>query len=191
MTLRSQVEQTNNKLNILPEELEKLRKKANFLKLKSGQKPSKSWQSELQQTEFELDSLVDDLDRVLIDLVSFDGKIKNIIALKERLEAIQEERIDGLTPERIYKLLEKQRVGSPQADNNSRGLAKHTNNYRQKLIALGNIFRRPKIAVSIAILASLSLGWIAGYHSSMTNVRLNNDKAIEAMQESNNSAVNL
>jgi hypothetical protein len=107
MTLTTSIERTNNKLNTLPEELEKLRKKANFLKSRSSEKPTLALLSQLEQTEFELDSLVDDLDRVLLDLIGFDRQLKNIIALKERLEAIQEERINGLTPERIYKLLAK------------------------------------------------------------------------------------
>jgi hypothetical protein len=179
MTLTTSIEQTNNKLNILPEELEKLREQANFLKSKSSQNPSPALLSQLQETEFELDSLVDDLDKILLDLISFDGKLKNIIALKERLEAIQEERINGLTPERIYKLLEKPKELSLQANskNTSEFNKKQSGNWKK--FKLTDKLRHPKVAVSMALFAALSLGWMAGYHSSV-NVELNNNEAVEA-----------
>jgi hypothetical protein len=179
MTLTTSIERTNNKLNTLPEELEKLRKQANFLKSRSSEKPTLALLSQLEQTEFELDSLVDDLDKILLDLIGFDRKLKNIIALKERLEAIQEERINGLTPERIYKLLERPRERSLQADskNNSKLKTEESDNWKKK--NLNDKLRHPKIAVSIALFAALSLGWMAGYHSSV-NLELNNNKAVES-----------
>jgi hypothetical protein len=190
ITLITAIEETKNKLNILPNELKSLKKQADLLNLKSAQKSADDLQSEFQQAEFKLDSLVDDLDEVFINLVTFECKLKNIIALRERLEAVQEERINGLTPERIYKLLEKQkqhseamRSGLSTEDNHT--LTKKDNNFlQQKLINLGNKLRDRQIAVSLAIIASLSLGWIAGYHS-FTNVTLNDNGAVETTKKEN------
>jgi hypothetical protein len=187
ITLLTEIELTKNKLNILPAELKSLKKQANFLSLKSDQKSADDLQPELQQAEFNLDSLVDDLDEILINLVTFECKLKNVIALKERLEALQEERINGLTPERIYKLLEKQKQRSEtmplglSPENNSTLTKKDNNFSRQKLINFGNKLRDRKIAVSLAIVVSISLGWIAGY-SSATNDHFNDNKTVEAIQ---------
>ncbi|MGL6341235.1 MAG: hypothetical protein ACRC80_19100 [Waterburya sp.] len=206
ITLIKEIEQTKNKLNILPVELKSLKKQADLLNLKSAHKSADDLQPELEQTEFKLDSLVDDLDEVFINLVTFECKLKNIIALRERLEAIQEERINGLTPERIYKLLEKQKQRSEAMPSS---LSSEDNNLiKQKLINFGNklrdyhkdtlrkwlchafgdypkgTLRDRKTAVSLAIIASLSLGWIAGYHSS-TNVTLNDNETVETTQERN------
>lgn len=182
ISLITDIEQTKNKLNILPAELKNLKKQSNLLNIQSWQKSANDLQPELQQTEFQLDSLVDDLDEVLINLVTFECKLKNVIALKERIEAIQEERINGLTPERIYKLLEKQK--QQEEENNSTSTKKNNNNTEQKLIKFGSM-RDRKIAVSFAIVASLSLGWIAGYQAA-TNNQINENKTVEATQVESN-----
>jgi hypothetical protein len=47
-----------------------------------------------------------------------------------------------------------------------------------KKFKLNDKLRQPKVAVSIALFASLSLGWIAGYNSAI-NVDLNDNQAVE------------
>jgi hypothetical protein len=183
ISLITDIEQTKNKLNILPAELKNLKKQSNLLNIQSWQKSANDLQPELQQTEFQLDSLVDDLDEVLINLVTFECKLKNVIALKERIEAIQEERINGLTPERIYKLLEKQK--QQEEENNSTSPKKNNNITQQKLIKFGSKLRDRKTAVSFAIVVSLSLGWIAGYQAA-TNNQINENKTVEATQVESN-----
>ena len=104
---------TQNKLKFLPTELELLKNQAELLDLEISleqfQESADSDSKLLSETnEFELDSIVDNLEEIFIYFTTLDGELKNLLALKERLEAIQEERIDNLTPERVYKLLEKQ-----------------------------------------------------------------------------------
>jgi hypothetical protein len=176
------VEQINNQLNILPAELEALQQQAGILDLKSGRESTDDLASQLQQTEFILDSLVDDLDRVSTNFTAFEYKLKNIMALKERLEALQAERVDDLTPERIYKLLEKERQKSAQVE-------KEPNINWQKLQNLKHSFTKRKLALSLAIVATLSLSWAGGY--SFAKVQETKDKAVETIGKTDNSAINI
>lgn len=109
------IEDTNEtkiKLLSLSIELEKIKKHAEKLQTKASLEDKKksashSTNTQLETTEFAIDSLVDDLEEVFVYLNSQNHKLNNFLALKERFEAVQEERIDGITPERIYNLLEK------------------------------------------------------------------------------------
>ena len=107
-------QQIQEKLQSLPTDLEQLKKVAYFLNLDSVQNAKTLTESDrlvsIETTEYKLDSLVDDLEGILIYLATLEHQLKNVLALKERLEATQEEIIDGITPERIYKLLEKQQA---------------------------------------------------------------------------------
>lgn len=197
LSLTPEIEPIKNKLNLLPGELENLKNKANSFSINSAQSNLAASSAELQKMEFELDSLVDDIELVFTSLFIFNGKLKNVAILREKLEAIQEERIDSITPERIYKLLEKQRrsrhqefISSSKFQKNKNSLGNLKNNIWQKVIDLSHKFYDPKIAVSVAILASLSLGWIAGYYSS-SNIRLNETRTVEAAKKLNDSSVDI
>ena len=92
--------------------MEKIKNHAEKLQTKASledknKSASHSTNTQLETTEFAIDSLVDDLEEVFAYLTSQNHKLNNFLALKERFEAVQEERIDGITPERIYNLLEK------------------------------------------------------------------------------------
>ena len=69
-----------------------------------------------------------------------------MLSLEERLEAIQEEIIKGITPERIYKLLEQQR--SLKAE-----LAPKARNFKDFWQKIVNYRHTRKIAVSTAVFA--------------------------------------
>ena len=109
------IEDTNEtkiKLLSLSIELEKIKEHAEKLQSKASSEDNEksachSTNTQLETTEFAIDSLVDDLEEVFVYLNSQNHKLNNFLALKERFEAVQEERIDGITPERIYNLLEK------------------------------------------------------------------------------------
>ena len=119
------IEDTNEtkiKLLSLSIELKKIKKHAKNLKTKASSKAVKklddySTNTQLKTTEFAIDSLVDDLEEVFAHLSRQNHKLNNFLALKERFEAFQEERIDGITPERIYKLLKKQQLQQLQNEN--------------------------------------------------------------------------
>ena len=112
------IEDTNEtkiKLLSLSIELEKIKEHAEKLQTKASSEDNEksachSTNTQLETTEFAIDSLVDDLEEVFVYLNSQNHKLNNFLALKERFEAVQEERIDGITPERIYNLLEKRQL---------------------------------------------------------------------------------
>lgn len=160
------LQQIHTKINLLPVELKNLQQQAERLEQKSADR-STNLEEQVQQTEFQLDSLIDDLDRVSTDVVALERKLKNIIALKERLEALQEERINGLTPERIYLLLEKQKQQELEENRTTPANSSMSEKIEQKLIKLSSIFSDRKVIVSLTVVASLFLGWGAGYHSSL------------------------
>lgn len=181
------VEQINNRLNILPAELEALQQQTDILDLKSGRESTDDLVSQLQQTEFVLDSLVDDLDRISTNFAAFEYKLKNIMALKERLEALQTERLYGLTPERIDKLLEKERQKSALVEKEPN--KKEPNINWQKLQNLRHSFTKRKLVISLIIIASLSLSWAGGY--SFAKVKLTEDKAVETIEKTDDSAIDI
>ncbi|WP_036488433.1 hypothetical protein [Myxosarcina sp. GI1] len=113
LPLIKKLNKTQDKLKFLPTELELLQNQAKLIDLEMSLEESRNLADSDSQlisetNEFELDSIVNDLEGIFIYLTTLDDGLKNLLALKERLEAIQEERIDSLTPERVYKLLEKQ-----------------------------------------------------------------------------------
>ena len=105
ISLIEEIEASKNKLDALPIQLNKMKQKLELSKLESdfgiaGELPSPD-----RETELDLDFLVDDLEGILIHLTSLNRQVKNVIASKERLEAVQKDRIAGFTPERFYKIL--------------------------------------------------------------------------------------
>lgn len=110
--LNEEVDRAKAKLTSLPIELEQLKKQAELLKAESQTNPSASHSrsSKIEETEFKLDFVVNDLDGLVLYLATLQEKIGNLVVLRERIEALQEERLDNITPERIYKLLEKQQL---------------------------------------------------------------------------------
>ena len=130
LPLTEKLDRTKSKLDVLPRKLESLKETAQFLKQYNSQmelqtvssysnssiSQQQNWcqsskttgRSRAEETELELDYVVNQLDEILDYLTNFKQEINNIIVLKERLEALQEERLDSITPERIYSLLEAQ-----------------------------------------------------------------------------------
>lgn len=182
------LEQIHTKINLLPADLKNLQQQADLLEQKSDHKSTDDIEAHVQQTEFQLDSLIDDLDRVSADVVTFEHKLKNIIALKERLEAMQEERINGLTPERIYRLLAKQQQHELEENNSTSKRQNMSQIIGQKLIGLGSTLSDRKVIISLTMVVSLFLGWGAGYHSSI-NARADGDTTETIEKESDNSEV--
>jgi hypothetical protein len=162
LPFRSQIETTQGKFNILPDELRQLKQQLQWLQEERSQ--NYLLESQVQETEFKLDFLTNDLEGILINLTILKDKINNLVVLKERLEALQEERIDSLTSERIYKLLEKQQSSRSQVSENEPETKKQNverhwwKNLTKKL--------NKQTLVSLSIISSLTLGWIAGYCSS-------------------------
>ena len=59
----------------------------------------------------------------------------------------------------------------------------------QKLHNLRHSFSKRKLAISLAIVASLSLSWTGGY--SLAKVEQTKDKAVETIEKIDNSAIDI
>ena len=169
-----EINKTQDKLNALPDRIERLKKQAKLLEVKMSCKSSldspiadsqlrpfeyktlgNASRSQIEATELELDYLVNDLDEVLVHLANFKYKIANLIVLRERVEALQEERLENITPERIDKLLEKQRLQNIHESSRKPSPKKPSlQKLRQKIVGDR---RYRKIATSTAIVTGLIL----------------------------------
>lgn len=168
LPLIKEVDKTQEKLKLLPVELEQLQKHVDLLNPKpSLEKLNNSAKYNLQPpietAEYKLDYIVDDLEEIFIYLTNLDRKFKNVLALKERLEAVQEERIDGITSERIYKLLEKKQQ-LKNKDNNSSTNTNHLQRGWQKFI---NYKYSKKTAVATVVIAVIIFSFGAISYSSI------------------------
>ena len=117
-----------------------------FRSIKSNSDTSNSQLDvQLNETEFQLDSLVNDLEGIFIYLNTFENKLKNLLVLEERLEALQEERIKGITSEIIYKLLEQGRL---QKEVKSRSKSEKVKDFGRKIV---NYRHTKNLAVGMAV----------------------------------------
>ena len=173
LPLIEEVDRAKAKLTSFPTELEQLKKQAELLKVAAytNSVDSQSRSSQIEETEFELDFLVNDLEGFLLHLATLQHKINNLTALRERIEALQEERLDNITPERIYRLLEKQQLAllgenegderSPQPDN---GLTDRFQGLWQKI---ANYKHTRRLVKGTAIATGIILCFSAISYSSM------------------------
>ena len=189
-----EISNTKNRLKFLPDKLEYLKAQAEYLDRKfytvNADSISHSdrvretrghnlW--EIEDTELELDFLVTSLEDTLIYLEHLKEQINNLIVLKERVEALQEERLVGITPERIYKLIEKQRLESKLNDTSSAEKS-YFGKVRQKI---ADHKYSKGIAKSTAIAAGIILCFSLGSYSSIRHrVNQNSTPAIENTEQS-------
>lgn len=167
-----EINKTNDKLRLLPGELENLKKQLIFLEkeqfvLAAHSAKNVTITSQITEIEFKLDFLVDDLEIIFAELATFNDKINNIVVLKEKLEAVQEERLGSLTPELIYKLLERQEARS-QNENFLRFSSNKIIEKKNKIYTWYskiNSKRKLKLGIVLSLIASLSLGCLVGYYS--------------------------
>lgn len=180
LPLIKQIDRTQGKLKLLPVELEQLKEYAELLNLKpSLEKPQNSDSAEsslrspIEATHYKLDSIVDDLEGILVYLTNLDCQLKNVLALKERLEAVQEERIDGITPDRIYKLLEKQQqLKSQDKYANSPTKTIRLRRVWQKLL---NYKYSKKIAITTAITTVIIISFSVIFNTSSEKRSIESD----------------
>ena len=121
--LFEEVNKTQNNLSSLPKQLEYLKEQEQYFKLKASSQDldirhaakgllHSAGNFTTEDTEIKLDFLVSDLESTLLNLLVLKDRISDLVVLRERVEALQEERLDNITPERIYKLLEQQNSSS-------------------------------------------------------------------------------
>lgn len=175
---------TNIKLISLLNELEKIKKQAKNLQTKASledieKSTNYSTNVQLKTTEFAIDSLVDDLEEVFAYLNSQNHKLNNFLALKERFEAVQEERIDGITPERIYNLLEKRQLQQQRDRDTEPTKATRLQKFWQKIV---NYKRSKKIDRTIAISTWIILAFSIISYSSLEYQNAN-ESAIKENKE--------
>lgn len=130
---------TQSELKKLPDTLEYLKQQAITLDLKESRwsisNQSKNSESEIsQEVELHLQTLIGDLDAALPKLIIMESKISDLVALKERLEALKEKELEPI-PNDLDKLVRK---------NNSAGSAINKGGYQYRLKLLANQFRHNK-----------------------------------------------
>ena len=172
--LLEQVEKSKLKLDILPAELKNLKQQLNLLETRSYLETLHHSSDRIQETESKLDFLVDDLEEILVHLTAVDRQVKNLFALRERLEAVQEERISGITPERIYKLIAKQQL--PRSAEEEPVPTSRVKHWKQNIANRAPKFGSKILLISFAMIVSLSCGWIVGSYST---VESNNNSLVK------------
>ena len=206
--LIEKLDRTKGKLSLLPRELESLQEKARFIEqytsevnfqtLSSYSTRSSILQqndldrsskliprSQAEETELELDYVVNHLDEILAYLTNFKQEIDNIVVLKERLEALQEARLESITPERIYVLLEKQK--SAALDRETTHSSSHWQKLRDKIAGYPKFDKLVKTtAIAVGIISCFS---IISYYSAKD--RQQEQNTIEETQTSAKPSVNL
>ncbi len=182
--LIEEIDKSKKKLSALPTELDNLKQQLEFLKLQSSQTNFYDSQnsvlpSPIKETDSKLDFLVDDLEGIFVYLTTFESKLKNIIVLKERLEAVQEERIGGFTPERIYRLLERKEQNS-QPDNIPSYKNFRSQSLWQKIV---NCRYSKKLAISTAFVSGIILFFSIVSYSSMNQQLIESNTAQEIKEQ--------
>ena len=193
-----EISNTKERLNFLPSKLEYLKKQAECLKQKtpysvntgdstyyndSSNRANSYSQLEIENTELELDFLVTSLEDTLIYLEHLKKQIGDLVVLKERVEALQEERLLGITPERIYKLIEKQQLENSQDLNDKSSAEK--NNFKRIWQKIADYKYSKRIAKTTAIAAGVILCFGLGSYSSMRyQIKENNTVQIEKTEQS-------
>ena len=208
LPLIEKLDRTKGKLSLLPRELESLQEKArsieqfksqiDFQTLSSYSTRSSIVQqndrdrsskliprSQAEETELELDYVVNYLDEILAYLTNFKQEIDNIVVLKERLEALQEARLDSITTERICLLLETQKSAELERETT------RSSGYWQKL--RGKIASYPKTsklvkntAIAVGLISWFSI--ISYYSAKDGQVEQN---TVEQTETSAKPSVNL
>lgn len=198
-----EINQTKARLNFLPGKLEYLKRQAEYLNEKisysvdtkdsisiyysdrvAEAKPHRVsiansyslW--EIEDAELELDFLVTNLEDTLNYLERLKKQIEDLVVLKERVEALQEERLVGITPERIYKLIEKQQLESLALNDKSSAKRNYFARIRHKI---ADYKYSKKIAKTTAIAAGVVLCFSLGSYSSI-RYQINENNTVKTEQ---------
>ena len=194
LPLMEEVDRTRSNLSCLTERLEYLQKQAQHLNLQAPladperlgdrtELTDRDRPLKIEDTEFELDFLVNNLENTLLNLVVLKDSISNVVVLKERVEALQEERLDNITPERIYKLLEKQQQQS--YSNLDDASSSRENPLKRLWHKAVNYKYFPRIIKGTAITTGIILCFSIGFYSSMEHQinETNNTQKIEDLKK--------
>ncbi len=206
LAFAKEANKAQDKLNALPERMERLKKQAKLLENEistqgylnssmvelqvgsfEGLPFRSAARSQIEETETELDFLVNDLDKVLVDLTGFKYRISNLIVLRERVEALQEERLENITPERIDKLLAKQQQQLWSESNSKQTPKQRLQKLGQKIVGDR---RYRQLATSTAIAAGLILCLSAVSYTSTKYQIIERDN-IQPSQELDGSAADI
>ena len=171
------------RINLLPEILEKLKEQekifngneADNIEVIADYKFVLDRQKVLstaEPIELELDYLVNDLDKIMQEFIVLKYKIDNIVVLQEKIEAIQEERLSNITPERIQTLLRRQ-----QDSRSDLKIDTQENNRWQKVKKrISRSEKLPKLATTMAIAISIISCFSLISYSSIKYQEIKQDK---------------
>ena len=193
----AEINNTKERLNFLPSKLEYLKQQAEYLKQQTSysvntrdftpysdrqHRANGYSQLEIEDTELELDFLVTNLEDTLIYLEFLKNRIGDLVVLRERVEALQEERLVGITPERIYKLIEKQQL-EDSLDLNDKS-SEERNYFKKIWHKIADYKYSKKIAKSTAIAAGIIFCFSVGSYSSMKERIDGNALQVEKTEQS-------
>ena len=190
LPLLEEVNKTQNSLSTLPNELKYLKEQEQYFKLKafSPDLDMRHVAKELlhsacnlktEDTEIKLDFLVSNLEDTLLNLLVLKERISDLVVLRERVEALQEERLDNITPERIYKLLEQQHNFSSCSEKSST----NGNPVKKLWHKVTNYKHFPKITKGMAITTGIILCFSAVSYTSMQS-QINETNTTQEIKES-------
>jgi hypothetical protein len=186
--LLKEVNKTQNNLSSLPKQLEYLKEQEQYFKLKASSQDldmrhvakellHSAGNFKTEDIEIKLDFLVSDLESTLLNLLVLKDRISDLVVLRERVEALQEERLDNITPERIYKLLEQQNSSGYSEKSSS------SDNPVKKLWHKLTCYKHfPKITKGMAITTGIILCFSAVSYSSMES-QINETNTTQEIEE--------
>ena len=154
---------TRKEFSFLSDKLDCLKQQRKYLQTEpSFVKCDADLELQIDKAEFEVDSLVDDLEKILRHFNTVNIQLNNLLVLKERLEAVQEELVEDLTPERIYKLLRKQRIKNSNRSSDLKLKLNYVRHLWQNTIK-DKLANKAVSSIAIASTVLLSIGAVYYY----------------------------
>ena len=135
--------------------------------------------------ELELDFLVNDLDEIMQEFIILKYKIDNIVVLREKIEAIQEERFGNISLDRICTLLEKHKK-----DKNLNINIRKNSRWQKVKKRIFEFKKLPKIAGATAIVISVISGFSLISYSSIKYQEIKQND-LEEVKNINKVSVNI
>lgn len=154
----SLLEETNKakkNLEELPAHLEYLKEQTNAAKLNKSRisissvsHPSKTDELESQKVDF-IKTLMSDLEAKLPQLITLDHKINNLVALRERLEALQERELEPI-PNHLDELIRLQ---------NNTDIVEKQDSYKYRFQQMIDKHKHKDWRIGITIVVSVIISW--------------------------------
>ena len=153
IALLEETHKTQRNLEELPAHLEYLKQQINVVKLNksraSASHQPKISEFESQEVDFKLKTLLNNLEAKLPQLITMDKKINDLVALRERLEALQERELEPI-PNHLSELIRLQ---------NNTDIVEKQNSYKHNLRQMIDKHTHNNWRIGITIFVSVLVSW--------------------------------